>query len=318
MSLCRDAPRVVVTGGGGMLGAALYELHPEWIYLTSGTADLRDPVQAYNILRAAAPDTIVHLAAKVAGMHARIKDKCGMLEDNLLINTNVVRAARRLGVRRIVAILDASMYPEASKSPMSESDVHSGPPPPNDVGYAYAKRMLEVHCKLSGISCLCLASVNLYGPNDTFDSEKAHVVASLVMRAVAQRSLMVRGTGSARRQFMFAPDFARIIQWAVGSDHVGTLNVAIPGDAGTSISGLASVVSESAGLKGTITHNVAYEDGRQSKLVDATAFEKVCPFRDFTPLREGIKRTLEWYEARVDRWTGPPENRLPASSSPRR
>lgn len=295
----KEPLRIVVTGGDGMVALALYEKHPEWTFLIDTMADLRDPIQTYSILRSAAPDIIVHLANLDCGMYARLKNECNLLEDALLINTNVVRAARRLGVRRFIAILEPGMYPATATVPYKETDLHNGPPHASDSCRAIVKRALHTHLKEAGFAYMCLVAPNLYGPYDTFDSDTSNVVAALITRAVEHKYVAVRGSGKTKRQFMYAPDFARILEWAVTSHVVGTFNVAAPNDTGTAISDVAKIVAQCVDLdESSITYNEAYEDGRQSKVVDAAMFEKHYGIDAYVRLRDGIQKTVAWYAAR--------------------
>ena len=295
----KEPLRIVVTGGDGMVALALHEKHPEWTFLIDTMADLRDPVQTYSILRSVAPDIIVHLANLDCGMYARLKNACNLLEDALLINTNVVRAARRLGVRRFIAILEPGMYPATATAPYKEIDLHNGQPHASDSCRAIVKRALHMHLREAGFAYMCLVSPNLYGPYDTFDSDASNVVAALVTRAVEHKYVAVRGSGETKRQFMYAPDFARILEWAVTSHVVGTFNVAAPNDTGTAISDVAKIVAQCANLDETsITYNEAYEDGMPSKVVDSALFQTHCGIDEYVTLRDGIQKTVAWYAAR--------------------
>jgi len=166
---------------------------------------------------------VIHLAALVGGLFANMADKVGFLEKNLAINHNVISSSYKVGIKRLVCVLSTCIYPDKVESyPIQEDSLHLGPPHASNEGYAYAKRMCEVQCRLYneqfGTDYVCAVPTNLYGPNDSYPEQSSHVVAALIRRAheVAEKKgmeLSVWGSGKPLRQFCYTPDVALLLLW---------------------------------------------------------------------------------------------------------
>ena len=134
------------------------------------------------------PSVVIHLAATVGGLFANMNDKVKFFEDNMAINHNVIKSSYLTGVQRLVCVLSTCIYPDVvEKYPIEEGSLHQGPPHSSNEGYAYAKRMCEVQCRLYneqyGTDYICVVPTNLYGPNDSYTETTSHVVAALIRRA---------------------------------------------------------------------------------------------------------------------------------------
>ena len=137
--------KYLVTGGSGMLGRHLKDIMPENIYLSSKDCDLTSEEQTINMLESIKPDGIIHLAAKVGGILENIKYPADFYDQNIKINTNILTSARLLGVKSLLAVLSTCMYPNIVDSyPMTEKDIHIGPPASANFSYAYSKRCMAV------------------------------------------------------------------------------------------------------------------------------------------------------------------------------
>jgi GDP-L-fucose synthase len=153
-----------------------------------------------------------------------MQHKVDFLQDNMAINDNVIRSSYKLKVRRLLCCLSSCIYPDQVPDyPILEEWLHLGPPHTSNEGYAYAKRMCEVQCRLYneqyGTDFVCVVPTNLYGPGDNYAEDRSHVVAALIRRAHdasrKQECLEVFGSGSPLRQFCFAPDLALLLLWSV-------------------------------------------------------------------------------------------------------
>ena len=134
---------VLITGGTGLVGKHLKDIMPNATYLSSQNADLTNPKSAYTIIQYYNPDVVVHLAARVGGISDNIASPVDYLEDNILINTNVLRACHEIGVDRVISTLSTCIYPDkVDNYPMSEDELFNGPPPPDNFAYAMSKRCL--------------------------------------------------------------------------------------------------------------------------------------------------------------------------------
>ena len=182
--------------------------------------DLADSKAFEALFEKVKPAYVVHLAAKVGGLFANMNDKVGFFEENMSMNSNVIKASYKAGVKKLVCVLSTCIYPDETSYPIEASSLHQGPPHASNEGYAYAKRMCAVQCRLYneqfGTNFACVVPTNLYGPNDCYVAESSHVAAALIRRASELQegeSLTVWGSGKPLRQFCYAPDLALLLLW---------------------------------------------------------------------------------------------------------
>ncbi|MDR0946004.1 MAG: NAD-dependent epimerase/dehydratase family protein, partial [Bifidobacteriaceae bacterium] len=240
--------RVLLTGGTGLLGSAIaHELaRPASGHdVTAPTIeqlDLRDQAGVTALLEAVRPDAIIHTAAAVGGIDARRQHPMGYLLNNLTIDSAVIGGAVRQGVSRLIYISSAAIYPAAAPQPIGETALMGGPLAPDSESYALAKIAGSRLCALAseeyGFAYRALAPANMYGPGDDYTPGRAHLIASAIDKiATATRDGLpdvdVWGDGTARREFLYAPDLAgwiaasldRLEDWpplmnvGVGEDH---------------------------------------------------------------------------------------------------
>lgn len=168
---------------------------------------------------------MIHLAAKVGGLYANMENKVAFYEDNMQINLNVIKNAYQAGVKTMVCVLSTCIYPDDIKYPICEEDLHKGPPHPSNEGYAYAKRMVEVQCRLYneayGTNYMCVVPTNIYGMNDQYDPKRSHVVSALIRKAYEakqkKQKFVVYGSGAPLRQFCYTHDICKLLLWVLFS-----------------------------------------------------------------------------------------------------
>ena len=178
----------------------------KFVFLSSRDGDLRDFKQVEALFEKHKPTYVIHMAARVGGLYANMKDKVGFYEDNMQINMNIIKYSYKFGVKRLLCAVSTCIFPDKSTFPLKESYLHMGPPHPSNEGYAYAKRMVEVHCRLYneqfGTDFVSIIPTNLYGNHDTF-GERGHVVAGLIEKAYNAKEngtpFVVWGTGKPLR-----------------------------------------------------------------------------------------------------------------------
>ena len=198
---------LLVTGGTGLLGSAVRKIRPDAIFLSRADGDLRDRSVAQHLLENIRPGQILHLAGLVGGVKANAANNSRFFEDNALINTAVLSAARSLGIQRLVSFLSSCAFPLFSDRATTEDDLQAALPYDGNAGYGYAKRMLDLHTRLvakeEAWKWTTLTPVTLYGPQDSFDPESGRVVGSLISRCWAAKSsgnpFVVWGSGRAVR-----------------------------------------------------------------------------------------------------------------------
>ena len=211
--------KVLVTGGSGLVGHAIQKIYPEFTYLSSKDVDLTDYNKTKEFFENFQPTHVIHLAAMVGGLFKNMKNNVEMFENNLFINTNVIKCSHAVGVKRLVACLSTCVYPDKVTYPITEYQFHSGEPHSSNYGYAYAKRMLEVQCRAYneqyGTEYICVIPTNIYGPHDNFSLEDGHVIPALIhkfhLAKTSGKMLILPGTGSAKRQFISSSRVAKLM-----------------------------------------------------------------------------------------------------------
>ena len=215
--------KVLVTGGTGLIGSAIQEYRPEWIYLGSKDGDLTNFEAVKNILEKHKPDAIIHLAANVGGLFKNISNRLEMFNSNIIINYNVLENAYKQGIKRVICCLSTCIFPDGLNRVLKEEDLHLGEPHNSNYGYAYAKRIMEVQCRLynqsdAGCNYQCIIPTNVYGPNDNFNLDNSHIIPGLIHKAYIHSQsnnklepFTILGTGLPKRQFIYSYDLAKII-----------------------------------------------------------------------------------------------------------
>jgi len=290
--------KVIVTGGTGLVGSALREIRPDWIYVSSKTyGSLTSLENVKKMFDDVNPDVVIHLAANVGGLFKNMNKRLEMFEDNVRINTNVLSEAAARGVKRVINMLSTCIFPDGLAEPLSPEALHLGSPHPSNEGYAHAKRISEVHSRIiretTKTWVTCLIPTNIYGPHDNFSLEDGHVVPSLIHRATLAKnsgtSLQVKGTGVALRQFIFSKDLANIIVWSVESpDHLPPM-IVCASEREYTIREVSEIIAKINGIE---LEFIGGPDGQMRK--------KAVPGPGDFPepsvsLEDGLRTTIEWF-----------------------
>lgn len=297
---------LLVTGGSGLLGQAVRRLNPDAVFLSSQDGDLRDRSVAERLLQSIRPGRILHLAGVVGGVKANAADNARFLEENALINTAVLSAARRLRVPRLTTMLSSCAFPFYTDRPTTEADLQSALPYDGNAGYAHAKRTLALHIELAskeaGLSWNSLTPVTMYGPHDSFDLESGHVVGALIRRCYDARThgtaFTVWGSGRAIRQFVYVDDVARLALRALEGTWGPSTTIVTP-DEGMSIADLAHAIGRVMDHPGPIVFDATQPEGVAVKRVRSTTFEDRFPGVRFTHLTDGLRTTVGWFISRA-------------------
>jgi GDP-L-fucose synthase len=304
----RDAT-VLVTGASGVTGAALLQTlkkagYTAVVSVAQGDADLTDAGQASALMRSVRPVLVFHLAARVYGIVGNLKNKGPAFLDNIRMNTNVIEAAREVGVKKIVAMGSTAVYSDIAPMPMREEDIWLGPPHHSEAPYAHAKRamlaQLETYREAYGLDFAFCVSTNLYGPGDKFDEQFGHVIPALISKfhrgVVTGEPIHVWGTGSPKRDFLYSEDAGRALV-LVAEEHSGSINLA---------SGMSVTIAETVellravtGFSGNIVWDRSKPDGQMLRSYDITKLHAL----GFTPrhtLEQGLKETVTWFNEHLD------------------
>lgn len=297
--------KILVTGGSGMVGRELQEILPDAIYPGRNEYDLTVQEQVNKMFRYIRPDVVIHLAATVSGIIDNIKRPCSHFEENILMNTFMVQAARKFEVGRFMAMLSTCIYPDvAIRYPLHEEDIHDSAPAESNFGYAYAKRALAVQIdtcnKQYGTNYSYMIPCNMYGRYDKFDEVRSHFMGALLAKIYdaevnGRKYIELYGTGNPRRQFVYAKDVAKIIKYCIDNDIYQNMNIAPDQD--NSIEGIAM---EALIATGHSTMDVFFDrikpDGQFNKNASNKIFRNLLPDFNFTPLEQGIKETYAFYK----------------------
>lgn len=294
--------RVLVTGGGGLLGYALRQLCPDAVYLTRRDGDLTDPIHVKRLFDRYAPERVIHLAAVVGGVKKNAEDNADLFTANVLINTNVLTIAQQRKVSRLISVLSSCVFAEALDRPPTEADIHHGMPFEGNLGYGYAKRMLDVQTRLLWMQDGCrfstITPATMYGPNDNWDLEGGHVIGALIHRCVLakqqRRPLEVWGTGEAVRQFVYSFDVARLILRALEAFDGPETVIVVPDD-GLTIRTLVQHITTAVQFAGPVVFRRDQPEGQRVKVIRSTRCAGLFPGLTFTPLEEGLKATVQWF-----------------------
>lgn len=300
--------KVIVTGGEGLVGHSLKKICPEFTFLTRRDADLRNFDEVDTIFSRENPHVVIHLASHVGGVYDNMKHNYTYLMDNTRIHMNIVEACRKYNVKRLVNILSTCIFPDKDVHyPLSSNQLHMGLPHESNIGYAYSKRFLHIASSILSTTCpkiqvINLIPTNLYGEHDQYNIERAHVIPALIHKTynmVKERStLNIRGSGNARRQFVFSEDFARIIHHFTkyDIDHDVLCIVSPPQEDEVSIQSLANTIVEIfEGKKSDIQFDKEDEEGQVLKTTNEMELKTYIPDFSFTPLREGLKQVVSYF-----------------------
>ena len=289
---------ILVTGGSGMVGKHLKEILPDAIYVGSKDYDLRNWLEVEDLFEKYTPTHVIHLAAKVGGIQDNINKPAEYFDDNILINTHILKASYKHKVKKVIGILSTCIYPDkVDKYPMREEDLFLGPPTPTNFSYGYAKRCLAVQIDAYnmqyGTQWNYLIPCNLYSEYDNFEhGKKMHFVTALLKKIKnSKHELSLLGTGTPLRQFMYAGDLARVIKEVIDKDISESFNVACPEN--YSINELAVKALGSLGKKLYIKYNKPELDGQYRKDVSSDKMNKIIPQFSFTRYEEGIKKVYD-------------------------
>ena len=290
--------KILVTGGNGLVGKHLQDILPEAVYVSSKDYDLTQSYQVHRLMYKERPDVVIHLAARVGGILDNITNPVDYLEQNILINTNVLKHCHQFNVGKVISILSTCIYPDVVDTyPMKEEVLFNGPPPPDNFAYAMSKRcmatQMDSYVKQHNKQWSYLIPCNLYGEHDKYEEHHSHFVSALIKKIhEAKDSVEIWGTGKPLRQFMYAGDLARVIKYMIDNDVVDNFNVAP--DYVHSIEEITKIGMESCG-KGDlkIVYDNTKPDGQYRKDVDSSKLISVMKGFKFTSLEEGIRRVYD-------------------------
>lgn len=293
---------VLVTGGSGLVGKAIEKVvggAENWIFLSSQDGDLRSLKDTRRLFEIHQPTHVVHLAAIVGGLFHNMKAGADFFDGNMRMALNVYRCAYETGVQKLISCLSTCIFPDDTAYPIDETMVHNGPPHVSNQGYAYAKRMLDVlnrtyHSQF-GCQYTSVIPTNVYGPHDNFHLEHSHVIPGLIHKAFsAENTLQVYGSGTPLRQFIYSEDLAKLIIWTLEHyNSVEPLILSVPPEQEISIAKVSELIAAEFGL--AVEFDTTKSDGQFKKTANNDKLMSLLPNFEFTPIEEGIQKTVAWF-----------------------
>ncbi len=312
--------KILVTGGTGLVGSALKSVlscfpNYNFIFLSSKECNLTNWEETKLFFEITKPDYVIHLAANVGGLFKNIKYKVDMLETNLAINTNVLKASHLVGVKKLVACLSTCIFPDNIQYPINESMLHQGPPHWSNDAYAYAKRILEVQCKAYqeqyGCNFICVIPTNIYGKYDNFNLDDSHVIPALIHKCYMAKKtdtpFIVAGTGKPLRQFIYSEDLAKLLVYILEKyDDKEPIILSVSENDEVSIKYVAEIIAKLFDYQDMIVFDESKSDGQYKKTADNSKLIKLLSVNNinnnfiFTKINLGIKLTIDWFTINYD------------------
>lgn len=301
--------KIYVAGNTGLVGSAIVRMlhmkgYTNIVSSPSSHWDLRRQEEVERFFRVNEPEYVYLAAAKVGGIGANKDYPAHFIYDNLMIQSNIIDAARKFGVRKLLFLGSSCIYPKMCEQPIKEEYLMSGPLEPTNDAYAIAKiagiKMCQAYRKQYGFNAISLMPTNLYGPNDNFDFESSHVLPAMIAKfyEASKHSkyweVKLWGDGSPRREFLYVDDLAEACFFCMKNyDSSEPINVGTGVD--VTISELANIVSGVVGFSGDVEWDITKPNGTPRKVLDVSKI-KSLGWEPKIDLEEGIQKTYDWYK----------------------
>jgi GDP-L-fucose synthase len=301
--------RILVTGHGGLVGS---QFCGNIVGISSRDCDLRktldvdklfDSYTNKDIDKELAVDKVIHCAGKVGGLGSNMMYKADFFYDNIMINTNVIEACRKYNIKKMVAFLSTCVFPADPKYPLTENQIHDGPPHYSNDAYAYSKRMVDIQIRSYreqyNLEYTSVIPTNIYGPNDNFNIDNGHIIPSIIHKCYMARKnnmdLVVWGSGKPLREFIYSKDVADLALWVL-DNYNEEEPIILSTSEEISISDVVSIIAKCMNFTGKIIFDKARPDGQFKKPSDNFKIKKYLPGYRFTSFEDGILETVRWFE----------------------
>ena len=299
--------RIFIAGHRGLVGSALVrrlQAAGEQNLLLRGRAelDLLDQSGVNAFFASERPEQVYLAAAKVGGILANDSRPAEFIHENLVMQSNIIDAAYRNGVKKLLFLGSSCIYPKLATQPMREDCLLTGPLEPTNEWYAIAKiaglKMCQAYRKQYGFDAICAMPTNLYGPGDNFSLQTSHVLPALIRKfdtaaGSGAAEVEIWGTGTPRREFLHVDDLADACVFLM-RNYSDLLPVNVGWGEDVSIAELAALVGRLTGFKGALRFDTSKPDGTPRKLLDVSRL-KAAGWQASIPLEDGIRQTLAWY-----------------------
>ena len=311
MPITKDS-LIYVAGHRGMVGSAVVGAlerrgYHNLLVRTHSELELTQQSAVQDFFFEHRPEVVVLAAARVGGIKANSSRPALFIRDNLLIQENVIDAAQRVGVEKLVFLGSSCVYPRLSPQPIKEEYLLTGPLEPTNEWYAVAKiagiKLCQAYRREFGFNAICLMPTNLYGPGDNFDLDNSHVLPALIRRfheakVRGDERVIGWGTGTPRREFLHVFDLAdAVVLLLERYDDESIINVGCGVD--VTIKELGEIVMAVTGYGGRLQFDANKSDGAPRKLLDVSKITALG-WRPQIPLRSGIEQVYAWFSANAN------------------
>jgi GDP-L-fucose synthase len=293
---------VLVTGGSGFVGSRMKLEKPIWQYLSSKECDLTKYYKVREYIGDIQPEAIIHLANKVGGIKENSTRQADFYDINTCINTNVLKAAHKAGINRVLSCLSTCAFPDVVNTyPFVEEDILSGPPAKTNFTYGYTKRALLIQTNAYrqqyGLNYSTFCPSNIYGPNDNFDLESSHFVPAMIRKIDEARdgdTVEFWGTGAPLRQQLYVDDLVKIIPFLLQNHNTDIPLIVSPSE-NLSIKEMVEIFLNKTSKDVKIVFNNQL-DGQYRKDGSNKKFKELYGNFEFTKFEDGVIKTYEWYK----------------------
>lgn len=299
--------KILVTGATGLVGQALQDIKNEYsnrdfVFISSKDCNLIDPAAVLTFVKKSSPEAILHVAAVSGGIELSMKCPATLLRDNVLMNINIMEAARKAQVKKIVMTLSTGMYSDKVSMPIKEESIHEGEPHKSNYSYSFAKRLVEPMIRAYrteyNLNAIGVVPNGILGENSNYSSKASTMVAALIRRFYENKDnnqpIMIWGDGSPLREITYAKDIARAFMWCLDNYdneqivHIGSIEE-------HSVKDIAFMIAEILNVdKSRITFDTSKPKGQFRKNTDNSKFTKLSGFK-FTPLKEALENTIKYF-----------------------
>jgi GDP-L-fucose synthase len=305
----KDA-KIFIAGHRGMVGSAIHRKltslgYSNIVTRTSAELDLRIQERVNEFFEAERPEYVFLAAAKVGGILANNTYRADFIYENIMIQSNVIHSSHATTVKKLMFLGSSCIYPKLAPQPLKEDYLLTGLLEPTNEPYAIAKiagiKMCDAYRSQYGCDFISVMPTNLYGPNDNYDLQNAHVLPSLVRKfheakIINLPEVSIWGTGSPKREFLHADDLADACVFLMNTySDEGLVNIGTGED--ISISDLALMIKDVVGYEGSIVYDHSKPDGTPRKLMDVSKLSKLG-WKYTIPLKQGLEMVYQEYQSR--------------------
>lgn len=302
--------KIYIAGHRGMVGSAIYRRlislgYTNFVTRTSVELDLRIQERVNEFFEAERPEYVFLAAAKVGGILANNTYRADFIYENIMIQSNIIHSSYATGVKKLMFLGSSCIYPKMAPQPLKEEYLLTGLLEPTNEPYAIAKiagiKMCDAYRGQYGCDFISVMPTNLYGPNDNYDLQNAHVLPSLVRKFHEAKmnnspEVIIWGTGSPKREFLHADDLADACVYLMNTySKEGLVNIGTGED--IAISDLAMMVKEVVGYEGNVVYDRSKPDGTPRKLMDVSKLTSLG-WKFTIPLRKGLEMVYQEYQSR--------------------